>query len=113
MPQRIPLQAKLTKRCPHPTCRHILIQPDTKTVRMLIKMVASNYLPAMEIGRRRRQLREDGMEMQSEEELERRRRERRKLRLAYTGPEADEDMNAPMQAGEIVRSASKVVGYSS
>lgn len=102
MPQRIPLQAKLTKRCPHPTCRHILIQPDTKTVRMLIKMVASNYLPAMEIGRRRRQLREEPTEMMSEEDMEKKRRERRKMRLPNMGPEVDEDMNLPMVAGETV-----------
>lgn len=57
LPQRIPLRTKLTKRCPEPSCRHLLIQPDTKSVRMKIKMVAINYLPIVEIGRRRRRRR--------------------------------------------------------
>lgn len=51
-PQRTPLQTKRSKRCP--VCRHILIKPDPKasSTRYKIKLVASNYLPAIQIKRR-------------------------------------------------------------
>lgn len=101
VPQRIPLQAKLTKRCPSPTCRHILIQPDTKSVRMLIKMVASNYLPALELGRRRHRRGETVPEGMTEEDMEKRRKERRRARLV-PGQEVDQDMREPLRAGEVV-----------
>jgi dynactin-4 len=68
---------------------------------MLIKMVATNYLPTMEIGRRRRQLRDDQTPL-TDEDIERRRRDRRKSRLPNMGPEVDEDMHAPLQPGEVV-----------
>jgi dynactin-4 len=45
LPERIRLQTKLTKRCPEASCRHLLIQPDTKSTRFKIKMVAMSYLP--------------------------------------------------------------------
>lgn len=101
VPERIPLQAKLTKRCPSPTCRHILIQPDTKSVRMLIKMVASNYLPALELGRRRHRRGETVPSGMTEEDMERRRKDRRRTRLA-PGQEIDQDMREPLKAGEVV-----------
>ncbi|EKD03528.1 hypothetical protein A1Q2_02111 [Trichosporon asahii var. asahii CBS 8904] len=101
VPERIPLQAKLTKRCPSPTCRHILIQPDTKSVRMLIKMVASNYLPALELGRRRHRRGETVPAGMTEEDMERRRKDRRRARLA-PGQEADQDMREPLKAGEVL-----------
>lgn len=45
LPQRIPLRSKRTKRCP--TCKHIVVKPDTKaaSTRFKIRLVASNYLP--------------------------------------------------------------------
>ncbi|KLO08551.1 hypothetical protein SCHPADRAFT_880401 [Schizopora paradoxa] len=48
-PIRIPLHSRLTKRCP--SCRHILIKPEQKaqSVRFKIKLVAANYLPAIEV----------------------------------------------------------------
>jgi dynactin-4 len=47
MPLRIALHSKKSKRCP--TCRHILIKPEQKaqSVRYKIKLVASNFLPAI------------------------------------------------------------------
>ncbi|KAK6907167.1 hypothetical protein I203_101157 [Kwoniella mangroviensis CBS 8507] len=106
LPQRIPLQTKLTKRCPHPNCRHLLIQPDTKSVRMKIKMVAANYLPLIEIGRRRRRLPSNDiaelpeLEEATSEELERRRRERRRTRAGIPNKEEDESMESPLKSGE-------------
>lgn len=102
LPQRIPLQTKLTKRCPAPTCRHLLIQPDSKSTRMKIKMVAANYLPAVEIGRRRRRIVSGPGDVSevSAEDVERRRRERRKTRGAK---EEDELMTDPLRPGEVVR----------
>lgn len=101
VPHRIPLQAKLTKRCPSPACRHILIQPDTKSVRMLIKMVASNYLPALELGRRRHRRGETVPAGMTEEDMDRRRKDRRRARLAPS-QEVDQDMREPLRAGEVV-----------
>ncbi|WWD16685.1 hypothetical protein CI109_101115 [Kwoniella shandongensis] len=108
LPQRIPLQTKLTKRCPHPTCRHLLIQPDTKSVRMKIKMVAMNYLPHAELGRRKRRVTSGSSagggsseNLISPEEAEMRRRERR---LRGKGPltkEEDESMDRPLEAGQV------------
>lgn len=51
-PQRTPLHAKRTKRCP--ACKHILIKPEQKpsSTRFKIKLVASNYLPAIHVKRR-------------------------------------------------------------
>jgi dynactin-4 len=48
-PLRIPLHAKLSKRC-H-VCRHILIKPEQKaqSVRYKIKLMAANYLPALKV----------------------------------------------------------------
>ncbi|WWC68801.1 uncharacterized protein I206_102736 [Kwoniella pini CBS 10737] len=106
LPQRIPLQTKLTKRCPHPNCRHLLIQPDTKSVRMKIKMVAANYLPFVEIGRRRRRIPNseititDSLEQLSSEDIERRRRERRRTKGGMVFREEDELLGAPLKAGE-------------
>ena len=100
-PLRIPLQTKLTKRCPHPHCRHLLIQPDTKTTRFKIKMVASNYLPEVEVGRRRRRIASGKLsEPTTVEEVDKRRRERRRTRAG--GKEEDEDAAKPMTAGEVV-----------
>ncbi|KAG8711875.1 hypothetical protein FRC09_020373 [Ceratobasidium sp. 395] len=47
-PLRIPLHSKMSVRCT--TCRHILIKPEQKSqsVRYKIKLMASNYLPALE-----------------------------------------------------------------
>ncbi|WWC87726.1 uncharacterized protein L201_002618 [Kwoniella dendrophila CBS 6074] len=104
LPQRIPLQTKLTKRCPHPNCRHLLIQPDTKTVRMKIKMVASNYLPLVEIGRRRRRLPSNDIsespDQMSVQDMEKQRRERRRTRGGNPVREEDELMDTPFKAGE-------------
>ena len=46
-PLRIPLHCKRSKRCP--SCTHILIKPEQKaqSVRYKIKLVAANYLPAI------------------------------------------------------------------
>ncbi|KAI5120131.1 hypothetical protein M0805_001899 [Coniferiporia weirii] len=48
-PIRIPLHSRLTKRCP--ACRHILIKPEQKaqSVRYKIKLVAANYMPAINV----------------------------------------------------------------
>lgn len=48
----MPLQAKRTKRCS--TCRHILSKPEAKStsIKYKIKLVACNYLPAIELFRR-------------------------------------------------------------
>ncbi|OCB83844.1 hypothetical protein A7U60_g9049 [Sanghuangporus baumii] len=48
-PIRIPLHSRLTKRCS--ACRHILIKPEQKaqSVRFKMKLVAANYLPAIQI----------------------------------------------------------------
>jgi dynactin-4 len=105
LPQRIPLQTKLTKRCPAPTCRHLLIQPDSKSTRMKIKMVAANYLPAVELGRRRRRIVPGDVSEVSAEDVERRRRERRKTRGAK---EEDEVMTEPLGPGEVVRDCETV-----
>lgn len=45
----MPLHSKKTKRCY--ACRHILIKPEQKaqSVRYKIKLMAANYLPAMEV----------------------------------------------------------------
>ena len=51
-PQRVPLNTKRTKRCP--LCKHILSKPEAKStsIKYRIKMVASNYLPAIQLYRR-------------------------------------------------------------
>ncbi|KAL1410249.1 hypothetical protein Q8F55_004255 [Vanrija albida] len=100
VPQRIRLQTKLTKRCPHPTCRSVLIQPDTKSIRMLVKNVAATYLPAMELGRRRCRPGEELPLDASEEDWERRRRERRRTR-ANLPKEVDQDLSDPLRPGEV------------
>ncbi|KDN52304.1 hypothetical protein K437DRAFT_272521 [Tilletiaria anomala UBC 951] len=48
-PLRAPLKTKLTKRCTD--CSHILIRPDVKatTPRFKIKLVAVNFLPAIQV----------------------------------------------------------------
>lgn len=105
LPQRIPLRTKLTKRCPHSACRHLLIQPDPKSTRFRIKMVAGSYLPAVEIGRRRRKVPEGDLpEGASAEEIEKRRRDRRRTR--DRGDEEDEDMDKLLRAGQSVSSLS-------
>ncbi|KZO97654.1 dynactin p62 [Calocera viscosa TUFC12733] len=50
-PLRLPLQSKKSKRCP--ACRHILIRPEQKaqSTKFKVKIVASNYLPALEVSR--------------------------------------------------------------
>lgn len=100
-PLRVPLQARQMKRCP--SCRHTLVQPqpDAKSVRMPIKMVAFNYLPTLELGRRRRRISDELDEHATDEELEKKRRERRRTRLP-PGREDDEDMSAPLWPGEVV-----------
>ncbi|WVR03969.1 hypothetical protein IAU60_000968 [Kwoniella sp. DSM 27419] len=104
LPQRIPLRTKTTKRCPHPNCRHLLIQPDPKSVRMKIKMVALNYLPVVELGRRKRRVRDTGSDGSSyspisPEEADRLRRDRRRTR-GPQGKEEEEPMDAPLRSGE-------------
>ena len=92
----------MTKRCPEATCRHLLIQPDTKSTRFKIKMVASNYIPEVEVGRRRRRLQSGDLDQpMTSEEAERRRRERRKTRTK--GGDEDEAMETPLRPGEVVR----------
>lgn len=51
-PLRTPLHTKRSKRCP--VCTHILIKPEQKSssTRFKIKLVASNYLPAIDVYRR-------------------------------------------------------------
>ncbi len=89
------------KRCPHPNCRHLLIQPDTKTIRFKIKMVALNYLPMIEVGRRRRRIASGDLgQPTTAEEVEKRRRERRRTRAG--GKEEDEEMGKVLRAGEVV-----------
>lgn len=101
-PERIPLQTKLTKRCPEGSCRHLLVQPDTKTTRFKIKNVASTYLPEIEVGRRRRRLDSGTMDpATTPEEIEKRRRERRKTRGKLE--EEDEDISQNLEAGQVVR----------
>ncbi|CAH7686139.1 dynactin p62 family-domain-containing protein [Phakopsora pachyrhizi] len=52
-PMRVALRSKKTKRCP--TCQHILIKPEQKaqSIRFKIKLIASNYLPLIELCRKR------------------------------------------------------------
>ncbi|MBW0517710.1 hypothetical protein O181_057425 [Austropuccinia psidii MF-1] len=52
-PVRVPLRSKRTKRCP--TCEHILIKPEQKaqSIRFKIKLIASNYLPLIDLQRKR------------------------------------------------------------
>jgi len=103
LPERIRLQTKLTKRCPEASCRHLLIQPDTKSTRFKIKMVAMSYLPAIELGRRRHRISLDQpTPADTSEDLERRRRDRRRTRVP--AKEEDESMTTPLKAGEIVSS---------
>ncbi len=75
------------------------IQPDPKSTPMKIKMVAANYLPAIEFGRRRRRVKDDvdAMEL-STEDLDRLRRERRRTRGAVR--EEDEAMSEGLIPGE-------------
>ncbi|PWZ00821.1 hypothetical protein BCV70DRAFT_200087 [Testicularia cyperi] len=49
-PTRVPLRAKHSKRCP--ACRHIIIKPDIKAAsnRFKIKLVATNFLPEVQVG---------------------------------------------------------------
>jgi dynactin-4 len=94
----VPLLTKLTKRCPHADCRHLLVQPDIKSTRFKIKQAASAYIPTIEVGRRRRRL-EAGAFDGTPEDIERRRRDRRRARR----DEVDEDMTKPLHPGEIVR----------
>ena len=112
LPQRLKLLTKMTKRCPDPGCRHLLIQPDTKTTRMKIKMVAMNYLPVVEVGRRRRRVGLsslfEGGESPSAEDLEKRRRERRRTRVP--GREEDEDMGKDLIRGEVVGVCASTLG---
>jgi len=101
LPERIRLQTKLTKRCPEASCRHLLIQPDTKSTRFKIKMVAMSYLPAIELGRRRHRIQLDQpVVAETPEDFERRRRDRRRTRVP--AKEEDEPMTTPLKAGEIV-----------
>jgi dynactin-4 len=101
LPERIRLQTKLTKRCPEASCRHLLIQPDTKSTRFKIKMVAMSYLPAIELGRRRHRISLDQpTTADTPEDLERRRKDRRRTRVP--SKEEDESMTKPLVAGEIV-----------
>ena len=101
LPERIPLQTKLTKRCPDGACRHLLIQPDSKSTRFKIKMVATNYLPEVELGRRRRRLISGDLDQpMTQEEIDRRRRERRKTRAK--GDEEDEEIGLKLIPGHIV-----------
>lgn len=48
-PLRMPLRTKQTKRCP--TCRHIIIRPDTKPTshRFKIRLLALNHLPEVQV----------------------------------------------------------------
>ncbi|TKY86596.1 hypothetical protein EX895_004235 [Sporisorium graminicola] len=48
-PTRVALKSKLSKRCP--ACRHIVIKPDIKAAsnRFKIKLVATNFLPDIQI----------------------------------------------------------------
>jgi hypothetical protein len=102
LPERIRLQTKLTKRCPESNCRHLLIQPDTKSTRFKIKMVAMTYLPAIELGRRRRKLLPEipGTTARTPEDLEQMRKDRRRTRVP--AKEEDEPMSKHLQAGHIV-----------
>jgi hypothetical protein len=102
LPERIRLQTKLTKRCPESNCRHLLIQPDTKSTRFKIKMVAMTYLPAIELGRRRRKLLPEipGTAPKTAEGLEQIRRDRRRTRVP--SKEEDEPMSKTLQAGHVV-----------
>lgn len=97
VPQRVPLLTKLTKRCPHADCRHLLIQPDPKSVRFKIKMAAANYIPVLEVGRRRRRTDASSLEGPAEV-VEQKRKERRRVRRE----EVDEDMALPLAANAVV-----------
>jgi dynactin-4 len=67
---------------------------------MKIKMVAVNYLPVIELGRKRRKVTSGEALMGTAEEIERKRRERRRTRAR--GEEEDEDMGKALRPGEIV-----------
>lgn len=53
-PERVLLRGKITKRCL--TCNHTLIRPESKasSLRYKIKILAGTYIPAVELGNRRR-----------------------------------------------------------
>lgn len=67
-------------------------------MRMIIKMVASNYLPTIELGRRRRRITDEPTHDMTEDEMERRWRERRRARATLLREE-DEDMVVPLRRG--------------
>lgn len=54
IPERIPLRAKMSKRCT--ACNRTLIRPESKaqSLRWKIKTLASTYIPAIELGNRRK-----------------------------------------------------------
>lgn len=54
VPERMPLRAKMSKRCT--ACNHTLIRPESKatSLRWKIKTLASTYIPAIELGNRRK-----------------------------------------------------------
>jgi dynactin-4 len=65
------------------------------------QMVAMSYLPAIELGRRRRRvLADQPSAADTPEDLEHRRRDRRRTRMP--GKEEDESMSEPLKTGEIV-----------
>lgn len=67
---------------------------------MTIKTVASNYIPAVEIGRRKRLVgAEVSTQAVGEEDLEKRRRDRRRTRGLTE--EEDEDMSLPLRQGGV------------
>jgi dynactin-4 len=73
-------------------------------------MVASNYLPEVELGRRRRRLDSGDVDQpMTPEEMERRRRERRRTR-ARGGDEEDEAMSQKLRAGDVVSTTSPTRG---
>ena len=95
------LQAKYIKRCPHPNCRHLLIRPETKAIGHKIKMVAVNYLPKIELGRRRRRIFDTGFAAtQAPDDTERSSKEGRRKKAVLK--EEDEDLADDMVAGEVV-----------
>jgi dynactin-4 len=77
---------------------------------MKIKMLALNYLPEIEVGRRRRKITTDVGVAGTPEEIERRRRERRRTR--GRAEEEDEDMTKPIRAGELVSQQWRLLAYS-
>lgn len=104
VPMRTRLRAKLIKRCAD--CNHTLIRPESKasSTRYKIKVVAADYLPALEVGNRRRLRGIEGtIDRSSQEDMEKS-VSRLNTLLSVRDSEERERLDRPLSAGSTVRS---------